>query len=208
MLSKMHTPVHFMGLCRFAGVILELPLWLAGIRIMDLIGLETLQVMCLLGNSMRLYGYGRMTDYHDALYMEILHGFTFALPYLSMVVYLSRTMPEDLKATMTTFTLTIFIGLGTGLGVIIGGVAVDYFLNRDVQALFRLASTVSFVLAALFAFSDLAAQRTSLASASAFYQRILSSALALQRRWWMYVKGDGGPRTFENANEVSGVAGK
>ena len=154
MLTKMHTPVHFMGFCRFVGTSLELPLWFWGVRIMDTIGLETLQVVCLFGNSFRLWGYGQITEYHHALYFEVCHGFTFALPYLSIVVHLSRSMPEEVKATMTSCCLTIFLGCGSGLGAVLGGVLVDRFLDGNVQALFRLAATGCFVLGVVFCVWD------------------------------------------------------
>ena len=155
LLTKLHAPANFMGWCLFVGIIFEIPCWFFGVRLMDAIGHPKLQVLSMLGSAVRLYGFGHIADYHQALYCEIFHGGVFALPYLGIVVSFTRAMPEEVKATMTNFILTVFMGGSAGLGSLLGGTVVDEFLGKDVQAWFRLVSSVIFSLAVGFLLYDL-----------------------------------------------------
>lgn len=138
MLTELNAAVDFMGFCRLVGVLLELPVWYYSISLMDRIGIQNCQTMCLFFCSLRLFWYGIMVTATQALYVEVLHGFSFALPYASITVFIARVAPEETKSTLQSCILVLFGGLGTGTGAIIGGIMIDYFLGERIQLLFRL----------------------------------------------------------------------
>ena len=47
MLTELNAAVDFMGFCRLVGVLLELPVWYYSISLMDRIGIQNCQTMCL-----------------------------------------------------------------------------------------------------------------------------------------------------------------
>jgi len=88
MLAELNAGVDFMGACRLFGMLWECPVWLFGMRFIDKIGLKTAQVLFLAVNAARLYWYGNLGSASEALWAEILAGFSFAFPYMSICVYL------------------------------------------------------------------------------------------------------------------------
>jgi len=136
-----------MGFCRLLGVVLELPVWYYSVAWMDRIGIQNCQTICLFFCSIRLFWYGTMWTATQALYVEILHGFSFALPYASITVFIARVAPEETKSTLQASILVLFGGLGTGTGAIIGGILIDYFLGERIQLLFRLCGMAMFGIA-------------------------------------------------------------
>ncbi len=139
MLSELDASVTFMGFCRFVGNVFEFPIWLYGPQIMDKIGIENMLLLALCGNGVRLTGYGNLTKAEDAIFFETLHCCGFCVPYMTVTVFIGRLLPEDTKATMQTLLISVFAGLGTGFGAVLGGILTDFFLDRDIRQLFRVS---------------------------------------------------------------------
>ncbi|CAD7961712.1 unnamed protein product [Amoebophrya sp. A25] len=153
MLSELNAGVDFMGACRLVGMFFELPVWLAGMSLVDRVSLPTAQIMMLLVNGIRLYIYGSLTRPVEALYAEAFAGFSFAFPYLSITVYLGRTFAESTKASMQTGVQTAFTGIGTGLGTITGGLLIDIAFGGE--ALFRGFSYLTVLISVALLTADL-----------------------------------------------------
>jgi MFS family permease len=93
-------------------------------------------MLALAGNSLRLYGYGVMTAAEQAVFLEVFHGFTFALPYACISVFCARIASEKTKGTLQSLILTVFLGAGVGSGNLIAGTLIDYVFDKDIQLYF------------------------------------------------------------------------
>ncbi|CAD7949144.1 unnamed protein product [Amoebophrya sp. A120] len=154
MLSELNAGVDFMGACRLFGMIFEIPVWIYGMQLVDQISLPNAQILFLCVNSIRLYWYGVLTQPMEAMYAEVMAGFSFAFPYLSITVYIGRQFAEGRKASMQSILHSTFTGLGTGMGSVLGGFLIDAAFGGNIQALFRYFAGATFLIAIVFGFYD------------------------------------------------------
>lgn len=134
MLAKIDAPVYLMGMCRLAGVVLEMPFWYFCGYLMDRFGIEVVQIVSVVGNGLRLLWYGNMTNPWHALAAEVFHGCTFALPYASISVLAGRMVPVSTRGMVQSIVLTIFAGLGSGTGALVGGFVAN---TIGIRSMFR-----------------------------------------------------------------------
>lgn len=147
LLQEMQATASLMGFCRLVGTFFEIPLWWRCADLIDLLGMHGVQLLCLAGNSARLVWYGTMTSPSMAVYAEVLHGCSFALPYASLCVFAGRLIPERVKGVTQAALITLFSGVGTGLGAILGGISADY-LKNGVAGMFVLFGVSAFCVTA------------------------------------------------------------
>lgn len=67
---------------------------------------------------------------------------------------MGRAFDEDTKASMQTMVMTVFTGLGTGVGTVAGGLLIDNLYGGRIQHLFRGFAGFTFCFALLFALFD------------------------------------------------------
>uniref|UniRef100_H2YI62 Major facilitator superfamily (MFS) profile domain-containing protein n=1 Tax=Ciona savignyi TaxID=51511 RepID=H2YI62_CIOSA len=91
--------------------------WVAG-----KVGNNSILVVGLLFASLRCFLYTILTSAWQLLLVEVLHGFSFALPMAAMCSYSAALAPPGMTATLIGLTQGVYWGLGNMLGALVGGV--------------------------------------------------------------------------------------
>jgi len=139
------------SLCGYAvgcNVIVELPIFHYGARLLRTLGHDLMFVLALAAYAGRVYGYTRLTPATVwwLLALEVLHGVTFGLAWTAAVDYAKAAFPKRWQTTAQMLTGLCNARLGVILGALLGGFFMQHgaFLGEtDGRALYLLASVAA-----------------------------------------------------------------
>ncbi|MBM7094323.1 MFS transporter [Bacillus sp. H-16] len=73
---------------------------------------------------------GSVSGPGDILYLQILHGLTFGVFYLTAFQFVARLVPDELTSTGHLLFISVFFGVSGVIGSLIGGAVIDTFMVR------------------------------------------------------------------------------
>lgn len=82
--------------------------------------------------------------------LQVLHGFSFGLIYITALQYVSKMFPEQLQATGHVLFITTFFALSGIIGSLLGGVIMDIFSIAHMYFLMGLSSFIGMILFVIF----------------------------------------------------------
>jgi MFS transporter, PPP family, 3-phenylpropionic acid transporter len=97
------------GLC-------ELPLFYFSARIIKALGIRTTLIITILSTALRLFLYSITTNPYSALFIEILHGFSWSLFWVVCVEYVNALVPDEWRATGQSLLYAAYFGIGAIAG--------------------------------------------------------------------------------------------
>ncbi|UFJ39473.1 MFS transporter [Brevibacillus humidisoli] len=84
-----------------------------------------------------------VTDPQWVVYLQLLHGLTFAVFYLASIQYLYQIVPEEWRATGQTALAVIFFGISGIIGSFAGGWVFDRFGGSTLYLVMSIGSLLS-----------------------------------------------------------------
>ena len=111
------------GLTVGCTVLLELPIFYHGQKILKNIGPQVMMAIALLAFLIRMFGYTLLTTetVNYILLLECLHGITFGMMWTATVSIVANISPPDWKTTTMTLVQALTACLGPGIGTLVGG---------------------------------------------------------------------------------------
>ncbi len=135
------------GLSWGLGAVSELLLLLAGARLIRRFGVRRLLPAAFFFLTVRMVLYALMRNPALAVPIGLMHGISFALFWLSAVVYVNEITPENLKTTGQAL-LTALLSLGSMVTAPLGGAVFDRFGLPWVFAMYAVFSLAAIVVLA------------------------------------------------------------
>lgn len=138
------------GMAWFIGVVTEAVVfalsvyWLRGLHPLTYISIAALIY------AVRWFLMSLVPDPAFVLVLQVTHGFTFGIFYLTAFQFVSKLVPEELQSTGHLLFIAVFFGLSGVIGSAAGGVVIDAFDVRTLYsvmfglALIGLISSVSY----------------------------------------------------------------
>jgi MFS transporter, PPP family, 3-phenylpropionic acid transporter len=115
----------FVGLSLTFATLGELPFMLFGYKLLKRYPAKTLLVLALFFIALRLVAYSLAQAPWHFLFIQILHGPTFALIWIAGISYADTLSPSHLKATGQSLFAAMLSGVGGSLGGFVGGLLYD-----------------------------------------------------------------------------------
>lgn len=81
-----------------------------------------------------------LNDPLPLLAIQVLHGFTFGIFYLTAFQFVTRLLPEEFESTGHLLFISVFFGISGVIGSIGGGQIINYF---DVQSLYLVMAVLA-----------------------------------------------------------------
>ena len=119
--EDLQAPDVLLGLSISLTVAVEIPFMTMSGRLHNALTDVQLFTLAGVGWAIRAFGYSMLTNPWYVLFLEPLHGFSFALMWLSCVHFFSNAFPKDLGATAFGLLHSSSFGVGPILGNVIGG---------------------------------------------------------------------------------------
>lgn len=138
------------GLTVVITVVFEIPIFQLAPKLLDKLGHDVLLLIACIAYIIRVLGYSFIPQGHLrylVLFLEPLHGVTYAAYKLSGVQFISLITPEGLEASGQGI-LNLFLGLGSFSGLILGGYLEEVF---DPRFMYRAFAFIVFVGTFIFA---------------------------------------------------------
>ncbi len=145
--QELHAPDILLGISISLTVAVEIPLMVFSGWLHRNFTDEQLFTAAALGWVARGVGYSLLTNPWYVLFLEPLHGFTFALLWLGCIHFFSTHFPKDLSATAFGVLHSTVFGIGPVVGNIIGGQLYEFLGPRK---LYRFAALGMFIMLVLF----------------------------------------------------------
>jgi len=121
--NELHATTSFCGLTVAVTVIIEIPLFHYGAKLLKFFGRDTMFTMALVAYIVRVFGYTLLTP--DSKYwilpLEVLHGIGFSNVWMVSIDYSSEIVPSGWNSTMQTFLRSLYLSVGAGIGAVGGG---------------------------------------------------------------------------------------
>ena len=143
----LHAPEILLGISVSMTVAVEIPFMNYSAKLHANFTDAQLFTAAALGWSVRVVGYSLLTNPWYVLLLEPLHGFSFALLWLSSVHFFSDAFPQDLSSTAFGVLHASVFGFGPVFGNIIGGYLYDALGPRQ---MYRVASVLMLVMLVAF----------------------------------------------------------
>ena len=99
----------FQGLC-------ELPLFYFSAQIIRKFGIKTTLLITVFATTVRMLLYGIVKNPQAAIFIEILHGFSWSLFWVVCVEYVNKLVREEWKATGQSLLYAAYFGIGAIAG--------------------------------------------------------------------------------------------
>lgn len=144
--NELHASNLLCGFTVVITVIFEIPLFAYAPVLLKNIGAPILMVIGALAYVVRAFGYAIVPSAWCVLFLEPLHGITYAAVESASVAYVSQRTTARYEATAQAL-LTITTEIGFGVGIAIGGFIIEHYGSR---ILYRVSG--SLVLIATFSF--------------------------------------------------------
>ncbi|KAJ3035063.1 hypothetical protein HDV00_004350 [Rhizophlyctis rosea] len=137
--TTLHASNTLLGLVGVFGIIIELPFFFTSKQVIAFLGNRWAIFVAGVGMAVRLGCYTLLTErtVWGVLGVEMLHGFSFSLMWVSAVGWAEEAAPKGMKSTAQGLITGMYSGLGPGLGGVVGGVMVRRF---GYVVMFRCAS--------------------------------------------------------------------
>lgn len=100
--------------------------------------------------SVRWFLYGSVTDPMHIIYLQFLHGLTFAIFYTAAFEYVSRIIPKMLQSTGHLVFYSAFFGISGIIGSLAGGAIIDVYNGATLYILLGWLSLIGTVLITLY----------------------------------------------------------
>lgn len=155
-LSRMHASETLIGLSLTIATLTELPVMFFADRLLRRWGARSLLSAAMVLYGLRAFAYSFANVPWLVLVIQLLHGPTFSVLWVSGVSHASELAPEGLGATAQGMFSSVLIGLGSGLGAVIGGWLFDQF---GAAAMFRFAGVAVIMGALVFTLAGRAAKQ-------------------------------------------------
>ena len=123
--NELQAPDLLLGISISLTVAVEIPFMAMSGKLHERFTDAQLFTAASLGWVVRVVGYSLLTNPWYVLVLEPLHGFSFALMWLSSVHSFSQSFPKDLSATAFGVLHASVFGFGPIVGNIIGGILYD-----------------------------------------------------------------------------------
>jgi Na+/melibiose symporter-like transporter len=148
--NELHGNTTLCGLTVGVTVIIEFPMFHYNQKIAQRLGHHGMMMTALLAYSIRSFGYTLLTTEtrYYILFLEALHGVTFALLWSAAVEYGKIHAPKDFNTTMQSIITTVYSALGVGIGSLVGGHIMDQYGGRW---MYRGSSALSIIVFAIHA---------------------------------------------------------
>ena len=129
-----------LGLTLTASTLSELPVFYFSDRLLRRWSAPQLMKVAMLLFAIRAVAYSFINKPELALLIQLLHGPTFALMWLSGVSYADKISPEGMGATAQGLFFGVMEGIGLAAGAFLGGLMYDHI---GMVNMFRLAALTS-----------------------------------------------------------------
>ncbi|TPX46046.1 aspartate transaminase [Synchytrium endobioticum] len=152
--SELHAPSQLLGASGVFQVVLELPYFFYGHRILTFLGSKTAILIAHGALILRLVAYCLLRPgpvLWVVLPVELLHGLAFATCYLAAVDFAASIAPVEFTSTSQGIMNMFFGSLGTTLGSLLGGAIYGAYSGKVLFASNAVALAVSAILFFVFA---------------------------------------------------------
>jgi MFS transporter, PPP family, 3-phenylpropionic acid transporter len=156
-LKGLGTPATWIGVALALASVSEIPALFFSDRLIRRFGLLGLLTLGGTVFGLRALVFSLATAPWQALTLQLIHGFTYALVLVAGVEYASQLAPPGMGATAQGVFSGIFAGLGVGVGSLIGGILLD---EIGIQGVYRTAGLSALLAIALFLIFTLRDRRT------------------------------------------------
>lgn len=160
--TELMASTSFCGLTVAVTVIIEIPLFHYGQKLLHYFGRNNMFTLALAAYVVRVFGYtllGPGTKWW-ILPLEILHGIGFSNVWMVSIDYSSEIVPPGWNSTMQTFLRSLYLSVGAGVGAVGGGWMMENFGARFMYSAYGfvclgfLVLHLIFVLTGYFSFND------------------------------------------------------
>jgi PPP family 3-phenylpropionic acid transporter len=151
--QALHLPLWVVGSTAGLGVIAEVGVMYAYPKISERVSARFVLGIAFLGSAIRWLAMAAVTSATGLILLSLLHGLTFGAFYVAGIAFVSRRVPEGLRARGQALFASFTFGLGGLVGYLGAGIGYDLFGGRG---LFATAAAVE-----LLAIAFLVATRTS-----------------------------------------------
>lgn len=145
-MNRMNAEPVLMGLSLTVSTVSELLIFAYSDRMLVRWGIRNMLIFTIITLIIRMFAYSLVTVAWTVLFIQLLHGFTFSIPWVAGVAFANRMAPRGLETTAQGIFSGLFMGLAAAVGAFAGGwmyEAVGPFL------MFRWSAMGIMVLAAL-----------------------------------------------------------
>ena len=150
-LAHMQASNTLMGLTLTAATVSELVVFFYAEPLLKRWGIRRMLFLSLLCQVIRLLAYSVTTTAWPVLIIQLLHGPSFALLWISSVSYAHRLAPAGIRATAQGMLSGVNFGLASAAGAFIGGVLIERIGSWMMFRWFGLWVLVGLILFALIA---------------------------------------------------------
>jgi PPP family 3-phenylpropionic acid transporter len=150
--QALQLPLWVVGLSAGLGVVAEVAVMYAYPRLSERVSARQVLGLAFLGSAIRWLGMAAVSSARGLVLLSLLHGLTFGAFYVAGIAFVSRRVPEGLRARGQALFASFTFGLGGLVGYLGAGVGYDHLGGRG---LFAAAAGVE-----LMAVAILAATRT------------------------------------------------
>ena len=149
-------PPILLGLCVVFTVLIEIPLFRASKALHRTFSDAVMFMFAVGGFVVRVLGYSLLTNPWLVLPLEMFHGLTFAMMWLSGINFFSAAFPPELANSAIGFLHACAFGVGPIVGNIVGGHLYEWCGPRQ---MFRIFAAALAVVGCVFWFVDRALAR-------------------------------------------------
>jgi PPP family 3-phenylpropionic acid transporter len=127
----------------------ELPFYFIAIYIIKRLGLQKTLIITLLVAAIRMLLYSFISTPVIAVMVEVTHGISFALFFVTIVEYVNYLVPSEWRATGQSLLWAFYYGIGAIVGNIWAGFLIDKY---SAQSMFRVNGILLIVVLLIAAF--------------------------------------------------------
>jgi len=150
--TELQASTSFCGLTVMVTVIIEIPLFHYGQKLLHFFGRNNMFTLALTAYIVRVFGYTVLkpgTKYW-ILPLEILHGIGFSNVWMVSIDYSSDIVPPGWNSTMQTFLRSLYLSVGAGIGAVGGGYIMEHFGAKHMYTIYGLVCCAFLVFHIIF----------------------------------------------------------
>lgn len=206
--TELHASTSFCGLTVMVTVIIEIPLFHYGQKLLHIFGRNNMFTLALGAYIIRVVGYTFLTPTTKwwILPLEVLHGIGFSNVWMVSIDYSSEIVPPGWNSTMQTFLRSLYLSVGAGVGAVGGGWimenygAVFMYNAYGLVCVAFLVLHLFFTLTGIFSFNDVEERRRLLELDGGFSQiRECDEVEESEHHYFNdQMKNKGSPNAYEN----------
>ena len=116
---------HHVGYAFLVQALAEVPFFIYGKRIINRFGARKVVIITMMVTSIRLVGYGFISNPWIAITLGTTHGISMGLFLLAFIAFVHQFIPAQFRATGQSFVYSFYFGGGLALGNILTGFLSD-----------------------------------------------------------------------------------